>query len=181
MPSELLHGLPLCLYCRCGVVICIREQISIYLSLKIYGFALKRMYYFEQWRRRKHWTKQTGVGILIGRFSIKWLTEQGLCLPWCSVSVVLFCMLLNGKKKKKSHAEQPWRTTSRHHAMPCFHLFYRSIMRCVLMKFHPWPLLQSVKDPSLMQFKQTQRKKQKKVMNMLQRWRMKGESEDQIT
>lgn len=49
------------------------------------------------------------------------------------------------------------------------------------MKFHPWPLLQSVKDPSLMQFKQTQRKKQKKVMNMLQRWRMKGESEDQIT
>lgn len=53
-----------------------------------------------------------------------------------------------------------WRTT-RHHAMPCFHSFYRSIMRCVVMKFHPWCLLQSVKDPSLMQFTQTQRKRKK--------------------
>lgn len=29
------------------------------------------------------------------------------------------------------------------------------------MKFHPWCLLQSVKDPSLMQFTQTQRKRKK--------------------
>lgn len=71
------------------MVMYIRKHISIYLPLKIYGFALKRVYYFEQWRRRRHWTEQTGLGILIGDLVLNSLQNKDyVCHAEC-------CSVLN--------------------------------------------------------------------------------------
>ncbi len=84
----------LCTAVHLDTEIYIRKHIFMYLPLKIYGFAWKQMYYFEQWRRRRRWTEQTGVGILIGGLVLKSLykTRIMFAMRWvrfCYVGYVI--------------------------------------------------------------------------------------------